>query len=215
MKGIFTIIIFLFATLLYSQEEPDEEFQTLFGSDYSSGGYGAPEFRFGNVNGNMSLLFGGRGGWVIGNKFVLGGGGYGMTSNNILDNNQLLEGDSTQLKLGMGYGGLMLEYILNPHKAFHLSFPVIIGAGGASVSNKIYDPHNNANYEDWTNYNIVESSGYFIVEPGINVDINVIKFMRISAGVNYRFITGTNLERINDSDLSGVSFNFGIKFGKF
>jgi hypothetical protein len=163
----------------------------------------------------MSLLFGGRGGWVIGHKFVLGGAGYGMTTNNILANDQLLAGDSTQLKLQMGYGGVLIEYIAMPKKAIHLSFPLILGAGGASVSNKIYDPYDNVNQEDWTNFEIVESSGYFIAEPGVNLELNIVRFMRMTMGANYRFITGTNLERISDSDLSGISFNFGLKFGKF
>jgi hypothetical protein len=196
MKGILTIIVLFMATFVYAQDEPQEEFQTLFGSDYNSGGYGALEFRFGQVNNNMSLLLGGRGGWVIGNKFVIGGGGYGMTTNNILGNNQLIAGvDSTDLKLGLGYGGIMLEYIAMPHKAIHFSFPLILGAGGASVSKKIYDPNNTINSEDWTNYEIVESSGFFVVEPGVNVDLNLIKFMRISFGAKYSVITGTNLER--------------------
>lgn len=216
MKGILTFIIFLFAFTIYAQDDTEQEFQTLFSGDYESGGYGAPEFRFGKVNGNMSLLFGGRGGWIIGNKFVLGGGGYGMTTSNALHENQLITGvDTTDMQLAMGYGGLLLEYIATPHKAIHFAFPLLIGAGGASVTQQIYDPYNNISYEDPTNYNVIESSGFFIAEPGVNIELNLVKFMRVSLGANYRFITGTNLERIKDSDLSGVSFNFGLKFGKF
>jgi hypothetical protein len=200
----------------YTQED-DTEFQTIFGSDFSSGGYGAPELKLGKVNNEMSLLLGGKGGWIIGHKFVLGGGGYGLTTNNTFNYTENIEGiDSTRnLKIDMGYGGILLEYIAMPKKAVHLAFPVLIGAGGAALSVKTYDKVNNVNPEDWTVYDLVESSAFFVVEPGVNIELNMVKFFRLNLGASYRYISGIDLQRLDKNALSDFSFNLGLKFGKF
>ncbi|MCD4695597.1 MAG: hypothetical protein K8S16_05080 [Bacteroidales bacterium] len=222
MKRFLVIILVISGLWLYGQDD-SQEFKTIFGSNHSSGGYGAPELKLGNVNGEISLLVGGRGGWVIGNKFVLGGAGYGLTTNNtfsytedILDGNENLTNDSTRtLNIDMGYGGILLEYIAMPKNAIHLSFPLIIGAGGTSVSAKTLQELDNVNPQEWTKYDFVESSAFFVVEPGINVELNMTKFFRLGMGASYRFISGTNLVRLSSNDLSDLSFNLTLKFGKF
>jgi hypothetical protein len=217
---IFTLLI-LPGLMVMAQEE-EEEFKTIFGSDYSSGGYGAPELKLGNVNHNMSLLLGGRGGWIIGHRFVLGGAGYGLTTSNTFDyteklfdpNGSLI--DSTRnLRLDMGYGGVLLEYIALPKKAIHLSFPLIIGAGGASIGSQINQDPNQLDPVEWTTYDYVESSAFFIVEPGISLEMNMTRFFRLNLGATYRFVSGTTLERMDSNDLSDLSFSLALKFGAF
>jgi len=41
------------------------------------------------------------------------------------------------------------------------------------------------------------------------------RFFRLDLGVSYRYIAGTSLERLSDSDLSDFSLNLALKFGKF
>ena len=115
----------------------------------------------------------------------------------------------------MGYGGLFLEYILFPKSAVHLSIPLIIGAGGTTLNAKKYQDDSNLNPNEWALYEYVESSGFFLLEPGLNVELNMAKFFRLSAGANYRYVSGTNLQRLSDNDLSGVNFNITFKFGGF
>jgi len=221
MARIFSILLLFIALTSFGQDE-EVEFKTIFnGNNQSSGGYGAPELKVGPVNGETSLFVGGRGSCIKGNKFVLGGTGYRLVSNNTY-----LEGpadkpigvgaDSTRtIDIGMGYGGLLLEYILFPKSAVHLSFPLIIGAGGSTLNAKKYQDDSNLNPNEWALYDYVESSGFFLLEPGINVELNMAKFFRLSAGANYRYISGTNLQRLSDNDLSGVNFNITFKFGGF
>ncbi len=217
------VIFFILPAMLSVAQEDNQEFNTIFGSDFTSGGYGAPELKLGKVNNETSLFVGGRGGWLIGHKFVLGGAGYGLTTNNTFDYTEDLRNssgemvpDSTRrLKIDMGYGGLLLEYIAFPKKSIHLAFPLIIAAGGTSLGSKIDPDLNSQDPQDWVTYKHVESSAFFLVEPGVSIELNMVKFFRLDLGASYRFISGTNLERLSNSDLSDFTFNVALKFGKF
>jgi len=215
-------LIFSFVALFSHAQEEDEEFKTIFSSEYSSGGYGAPELKLGNVNDNMSLLLGGRGGWIIGHRFVIGGAGYGLTTNNtfnytepLLNDNGSTIDSTRNLRLDMGYGGLLVEFIAMPKKAVHLSFPIIIGAGGTSVGAEIAQDPNQIDPVEFNTYDFVESSAFFVVEPGVYLEMNMTKFFRLNVGATYRFISGTNLVRVNNNDLSDLTFNLAFKFGSF
>ncbi len=221
MKRYFTIVLLLAGLFAFGQEEDSEEFKTIFGDNFSSGGYGAPELKLGPVNGETSLFLGGRGGWIIGHKFVLGGGGYGLTTSNTFMEDPAnkpanVPDDSTRVvKIDMGYGGVLLEFIALPKKAIHLSFPVLIGAGGANLGAKYYVGQSDYYPEGVATYDYIENSGFFIVEPGVYLELNMTKFFRLSAGGTYRFISGTDMVRINNNDLSGLTFSFALKFGSF
>jgi hypothetical protein len=115
----------------------------------------------------------------------------------------------------MGYGGVLLEFIALPKKAIHLSFPVLIGAGGANLGAKYYVGQSDYYPEGVATYDYIENSGFFIVEPGVYLELNMTKFFRLSAGGTYRFISGTDMVRINNNDLSGLTFSFALKFGSF
>jgi hypothetical protein len=216
------IFVFILASVISFAQEDEQEFNTIFGSDFESGGYGAPELKLGNVNNEMSLFVGGRGGWIIGHKFVIGGAGYGLTTNNTFNySEQLIRQDGSpvdstrKLKIDMGYGGLLLEYIAFPKSAVHLSFPVIIAAGGTSIGSKVVSDTLGFPQDQFATYDLVESSAFFLIEPGIHIDLNMVKFFQLSLGASYRFVSGTSLERLNSNDLSDFTFDIALKFGKF
>lgn len=221
MMRVITVLLLFTGLFAFGQEEQSEEFNTIFGDDFTSGGYGAPEIKVGPVNGQTSLFLGGRGGWIIGHKFIIGGGGYGMTNNNTFMEDPAnkppsVGADSTRvIKLDMGYGGLLLEFIALPKKAIHLSFPLLIGAGGTNLGAETYVGQSSYYPEGWATYEYIENTSFFVLEPGVFVELNMAKFFRISAGGTYRFITGTNLDRLSSNDLSGFTFALALKFGSF
>lgn len=221
LRGVLTLILLSISILISAQEEESQEFRTIFGSGFKSGGYGAPEIKVGPINGNTGLLLGGRGGWIIGHKFVIGGGGYGLTSNNTFQENPAdkpasVPGDSTRtIGIDMGYGGLILEFIALPKSAVHLSFPVLIGGGGSSLGAKTYVGQSSYYPEGWETYDFIESTGFFVFEPGVFAELNMTKFFRLSAGATYRLIAGADLQRLNNKNLSGFTFSLALKFGSF
>jgi len=104
---------------------------------------------------------------------------------------------------------------MSPKKLFHLTFPLLIGAGGSKIKTKTLFDSNVTDPEDWTQYENVESTGFFVLEPGVNIELNMTKIFRLDLGVSYRFISGTDLQRLSNNDLSDFSFNLCLKFGKF
>ena len=63
----------------------------------------------------------------------------------------------------------------------------------------------------------VDNTVAFIVEPGVNIELNLTKFLRFSTGVSYRYVTATQLDvldaEIKNTDLSNLSYNASFKFG--
>lgn len=228
MKKISILLLALLSfSYAYTQEdyedemENNQEMQTLFNRGVSYGGYGAPELKLTNFNQNPGLMVGGHGGFIMNHKVIIGGGGYGLVTNSRFN-------DDT-LNLGTGYGGFRMEYICCSHKLVHFTIPVLVGAGGVGVMEKNkdqstlgnfnWDSNDDEDYEDdwddWHNWDVVESSAYFVVEPGVNVELNIVKYFRIAMGGSYRYVAGTDLDLIKDSDLSDFSFNLSLKFGVF
>jgi hypothetical protein len=196
MKKIFFILIMM-STLITPQEK------TLIGTEITHGGFGAPVVKFTNIDGVFGVLVGGRGGWIINNTFVIGGGGYGLA--NPVDGKTLYKGEIPYLNFG--YGGFELEYIINSDELLHFSAYSLIGGGGVSYRNK-FDSRDGWEWDHMLNT-------FFVFEPALNAELNVARFMRMNVGLSYRFISGVRFENYKNSDLSGPSINLTFKFGKF
>jgi hypothetical protein len=195
MKQLAVVLLLCFLSLpLLAQEE------TLIGEDIESGGFGGPVVKIGNINGESGIFVGGRGGWIINHTFVLGGGGYGLT-NNV---KAKVLGPYGERYLNFGYGGVELEYIAQSDRLMHFSVMTLIGGGGIGWRDESIRSGSNSDTDE-----------FFIVEPAAQVNLNVTKYFRLSAGVSYRYVTGVNSPLATNSDLSGPSGVLTFRFGKF
>ena len=208
MKKIITLLLIaLIVPLLHAQEE-NGEFKTLFGDrQISHGGYGALDIRYSTIDGKDAFLMGGRGAWVIGHGFALGFGGMGFL-NDYHYNPDIAGGRN--VNLAGGYGGLLLEPILFPKFPVHVSIPVLIGAGGIAYTTS-YNPY------DWdeSHYFVEEATGYFVLEPGIELEFNIVRFFRLAIGGYYRYTSDIRLYDTPENVLHGFSGGVTLKFGKF
>jgi hypothetical protein len=180
--------------------------QTLFNNPQPVGWYVAPEFGYTKFDDKDVFLSGISGGVIFNHSFSLGMSGYGIVNSYNLQYSDIAPPDD--LYLYGGYGGLKMEYILNPSKVVHVSFPLLIGGGALS-----YNRHNDMDY----NYmeESYASDGFFVVEPGVMVGVNLIKFMRLDAGVTYRFAPNIDLPNTSSVLLNGFNAIASLKFGKF
>jgi len=195
--SIITIIL-ISTSQLFSQEE------TLIGNgEVSHGGFGGPVIKFTQVKGEPGVLVGGRGGWIINHSFVIGGGGYGLV-NKIEANNDFL---GLRPYLNFGYGGVELEYIIQSDKLLHFTVCTLIGGGAVSYREHLWDD----SWDEWNSPN----DAFFVLEPSAGVELNIISFFRVNAGVSYRFISGAEFDDLKNKDLAGVSAFLTLKFGKF
>ncbi|MGE5437812.1 MAG: hypothetical protein ACM3O3_11335 [Syntrophothermus sp.] len=205
MKKIVILLVLLTAFAVSAQEQ-----ETLIKGGIESGGFGAPSIKFTSINDEFGIFLGGYGGWLINHQFLIGGGGYGLvTKHNAAPIVESTLNNGNDLYLHMGYGGLVLGYFFTPEKIFHICTSLLVGAGGAGYSRNYGMDDNNYDNDRMT------TDGFFVLEPTIQGELNVTTFFRIGVGISYRYISGTNLMNISNSELSGPSAVLDLKFGKF
>jgi hypothetical protein len=209
---LFAVLAVTLPTFAQNDGEPDNggrEMQTLMGKNNVIGGYGAFSFQYTEIDDRDAFVFGARGAMVIGHMMSIGIGGAGFFTD--VQNNL---GTDQDISLAGGYGGFFFEPIVMPRFPVHISFPILIGAGGVSVVS--VDDDNN----EWNdNYKSEASDAFMVIEPGVEVELNVTKFFRFCVGASYRYttdvdITETNYE-VSKDILKGFSGGVTFKFGRF
>jgi len=114
----------------YKPYKDQDDIKTLFVKGTTVTGFGAFDIKISDIRNQTSLILGGSGGIILNHNFLVGLGGYGITSNVDFDGTITNE----TFTLNGGYGGLILGYHIKPKEIVHLSVPVILGAGGANVT---------------------------------------------------------------------------------
>jgi len=223
-KTVILMMALLTVTIGMTQEDKsknDQEFKTIFNANKGDnkiihGGYGGIMMNYTQIDNKDAFLAGIRGMWIINHGIGIGIGGYGFANELRFDQNSNNDQD---YYLAGGYGGLTIEPIIMAKQPVHVSFPVLIGAGGVALIN---DYNWSTNYPDHNNdYYSEDAEAFFVVEPGIEVEFNMVKFFRLAIGGYYRFTSNVNLyqwdnpEKTISPDLSGFSVGMTLKFGKF
>jgi hypothetical protein len=125
--------------------------------------------------------------------------------------------------------GVKLEYILKPNAKVHTTFPLIIGNGFARNDSVNRDFGNNYNRQRGNKRSsmhdgIGNGNRFFVIQPGVNIEANLAKYVRVFAGVNYRFVSkysnknsaiAVNSDSISANAVSGISATVGLKIGLF
>ena len=208
---ILTSAILIVMTTSAMAQENQNEYRSVFNNKedqkIDNGGYGAFGVGYTTIDGKDAILINFKGAWVINHNIALGFAGSGFFNN--LDKTTT----SNDQYLGGGYGGFYFEPILFPKSPVHLAFPILIGGGGVSTV-----PHN---YWDWDNsYYPYDYDIFFVFEPGVELEINMVKFFRIALGASYRLTNGIVLTyptagEVPQNALDSFNFYINFKFGKF
>lgn len=180
---------------------PEPEAEVLIPKTARHGGWGAPVVEFSSVRDRAAVFVGGRGGWLLGGRLTLGGGGFGLASR--IPAPPAVQRPGQQLDLEMGYGGGWIEYTFSPLRLVHFSVGTLVGGGGVSLK-----------FRDGGSYGS-GSDGFFVTEPAAMAELNLASFVRANFGVAYRWIVGANMEGLSRSDVSGFSVVAALKFGRF
>ena len=196
----FVIALFMCAPGATAQE------RTVFKDSVASGGFGGPVAKFTSVNDQAALMLGGRGGWVINHSLLIGGGGYGIVTEVDAVNGALA--DQGPLDLQFGYGGVEVEYRIHPLSVWHLGVSTLVGGGSI---NYVRDVGSVAESQE----HVGESDTVFVVEPGVNAELNITRWFHLNAGITYRVVGGVTQAALRNRDLSGVTGALTFKFGKF
>src|SRR5512145_303239 len=86
------------------------------------------------------------------------------------------------ISLAGGYGGFFFEPVVFPKYPVHVSFPILIGAGGVAV---VRDSDSDDDWED--DFKSEASDAFMVIEPGVEVELNITRFFKFCLGGYYRY----------------------------
>lgn len=208
-------------TAQISKPDSSAQLKTLFqfkkGNSLKSYGFTAsPTLQFGQLGtqSGMNFAFHINNKWAIGAGFIGNmPGREGPTSTNVPTPRQI-------------FSGLSFEYTPKANSLLHVSFPLMIGTIRQSSPDMMYiaaDPTalpygpqpggmgGRMDHDRDGMFGGFNGPKSFGIQPGVNLELNVFKYGKLFAGVNYRAAFGEN----STSDMKGFSGLVGMKFGLF
>jgi hypothetical protein len=194
---VMIVILMFLSTGIVAQRQ--DSTQTLFRSEIKVSELWAPVVKFNSIQGDIGTLIGFYGGAVFNRTFLLGiTGGVNLS----------------QPRVNYGYFGAIGQFILDPLKLVHFSGQLELAYG----STKDYENPKSGLLDNFWN---ISGAGFFMMEPGVNIELNLSMKLTLVAGISYRYVSGLNennenvsITHVTNKDLSGVNFNIALKFGK-
>ncbi|MBK6542665.1 MAG: hypothetical protein IPG10_15565 [Flavobacteriales bacterium] len=212
---LFAAVLPLIQPALAQRDSSD--MHTLFGGarTIKHGGWGGPSAVYTRMLDQEALLVGFKAGWLINHRFSMGLAGYGLVTEvkNPAYDTYLQQSGQIILQpsqFEMGYGGLLLESIIAYKSPVHVSLPVLIGAGGCTYQ-RVTPP---TLWSDSLSY-VDDSQAFFVVEPGIDIELNVTRYLRLGLGGSYRLTSDMELPATAKDALHGINAALTIKVGVF
>ncbi|UJP66576.1 hypothetical protein [Mongoliitalea daihaiensis] len=153
-----------------------------------------PTIGFTQMDGSNAAIFNLRGGISYQENFSFGA--YFNTSIN-----QIRPQSETLTNVYMDYwtvGGFG-EYTWKPSKLVHLTFPLFVGFGEVQMDNEAGDAG-------------LGEANFFQIEPTALLELNLHKHVRFNLGAGYRIVSNMEYRNFNQSDISGLIGQIGLKF---
>ena len=208
---IFALIAILSSLSAIAQNEDNaisysdnNEYKSLFSLD-NIRGYASIHGGAMNVEGNDLIAnTGGSVAAIFNHKLAVGFTGTGFVG----FQNTTINGEKHSM--AGGYGGLLIEPIFFSKKAVHFTFPISMGAG----QNQYFK--DSLGYEGWENlYRDEFVQDFVYIQPGVNVELNLTKFMRFGVSASYMLSNTINTTPINKTQLDGLTVGANLKLGWF
>jgi hypothetical protein len=195
---IIMIVILMFLTVEGSAQELDST-KSLFGSNVNVSEIWTPEVKINSIQGDVGTLIGFYGGAVFNHSILLGiSGGLNLS----------------HPRVNYGYFGALGQYIYKPASLWHCSGQLLLAYG----TTKDYEDPKSGLLDNFWN---ISGASFFLMEPGINLELNLSKRLTLVTGISYRYVTGLDesdenvqITHVTNGDLSGINFNIGLKFKK-
>jgi hypothetical protein len=221
-KTLIAVVLVLCQAAVFSQDEQvsapsskgDSDIKTLFntsGHKIQAGFFIGPEAAYTQFDGRSAYLGGMSLGVILDHVFSVGLAGYGILNSGNLWFDHIDPYDMSGAYLYGGYGGVKMEFRVLPSFPVHLNIPVLIGGGGLVYNTSGW----NYDHSDMYDGRTIDWDAFFVLEPGVMMEVNILKFLRLDAGVTYRFAPGLDLVNTSSSMASNFNVNLSLKFGKF
>jgi hypothetical protein len=173
--------------------------QTLFKSDVKVTELWTPEMKINSIQGQVGTLVGFYGGALINRTLLLGiSGGVNLG----------------HPRVNYGYFGGIAQVIINPSGLIHCSGQLLVAYG----TTKDYEDPKEGLLDNFWN---ISGAPFFILEPGINLELNLSRRVSLVGGVSYRNVSGlrennenVQITHLTSKDMCGLNINIGLKIGK-
>jgi len=198
-------LLFVSTAAVAQQKPAAPELNTLLRSDTHYGFFLSTAGQYTRLKGEDALGMSARVGVSIDRVFAVGLGGTVLSNAPGYERYRLDVTAPTPERnyLAAGYGGLYLEPMVSAGKAVHLTFPVLIGGGSAT----------NDDHPLGAGYRSFHYDEFFIVEPGVLAEVNLLKYVAVGAGLTYRYTSGLRLPDTSSTALNGLSGGLTLKIG--
>ena len=214
------VLLVLVAQKGSAQENKDaDDFNTVFkkSSFKKLKGYGGPLVEYSRFIGQNAFFVGGKGGFVLQDKWGVGLLLKGKTSRNNFNAEHNSYGKQEYMKISSissGFGGVFVEYICDLNKTVHCNFfsNFLVGRSAVSIKEETIDKDGDKD----TKSKRIARANMIGIEPGVGVEVNISKNFIVNLHLAYRYIASKKtLLHFDNTDFSGVSFGIDFKFGKF
>ncbi len=191
-------LLCLVSFVVISQEKETDDFKTIFGDTHIKvSGELAFNMAFSSFDGDYALQTGGSMGILLNRQLIIGGYGQGVNIDRVYEN---YDGYNDFNDVGMSHGGFWMGYIVFPDMAIHPVVSVQTGWGRAKIENE---------YTTFTD-------NIFVVNPMLEIELNITRFFKIGIGGHYTFVSGINtFERLSNEEFGGPGGTFSFRFGWF
>lgn len=223
---LLTIIFFAATSIINAQD--DNEPRYLIGSKTGKvyvSGFGQYTIGFSELYGDLAVYNGGGGAVLLNQAFYFGGYGTGLSTSHRRDIDMMIDGEEESfedLRTRFGHGGFLLGYIHKSYKPIHFGVSTKLGWGELSLTEDYnYDYY----YDDNYSYYSIVNDHVFVIQPQLEVELNMLKWFKINASAGYQIVTGIDQTYMNNSgestqyfeskDFNKPVFNLSFVFGGF
>ena len=210
-KTLFWAVLLSFTSFTLSAQDTTHTLLKLT-KPHSWGIYFAPEVQYGQVKSAFTSFGGGSAMLMINNRFA-----FGVTAQQSLSNTFSPKGISP-LYVQSAFMGGKIEFTPKPTAAVHVTFPLMVGVGEAQADSLgEFNGHWGNDRNGFRNNFLRNGNSYVVIQPGIHVEANLLSFMKLFVGANYRFsiLNDNNSALLTANTLQGVSISAGAKLGLF
>ncbi len=174
---------------IFAQEQ--DTTQTLFKSSVKVSELWTPEVKLNSIQGDIGTLIGFYGGALINRSFLIGiSGGVNLG----------------HPRVNYGYFGGIVQFIYKPANLLHPSVQLMLAYG----STKDYENPKSGLLDNFWN---ISGAHFFVMEPGMNLELNLSARLTLVAGASYRYVTGLNendenvsITHVTNKDLCIIQF---------
>jgi hypothetical protein len=195
--SVMIVVLMFLSTGAAAQDE--EPVKSLFRQDITINELWTPEMKINSIQDKTGTLVGFYGGALMNRTFLIGiSGGVNL-------------GHPT---VNYGYFGGIVQYIFKSAETVHWSGQILLAYG----TTKDYEDPKEGLLDNFWN---ISGAHFFILEPGLNLEVNLSRRVTLVAGLSYRHVSGLDennenvlVTRLTNEDMSGLNFNIGLKFVK-